>query len=34
MIRRLLLRLGLIRPSWDDLTLRERLLVASIKRFG
>jgi hypothetical protein len=32
MIRRLLIRLRIIKPRWDDLSLRERLLMANIRR--
>ncbi len=32
MIRRILLRLRLIRPAWEDLSLKERLLVSNIRR--
>lgn len=32
MIRRLLIRLRLIKPCWDDLSLADRLLVVNIRR--
>lgn len=32
MIRRLLIRWGWIKPRWDDLSLRERLLLVNIRK--
>lgn len=32
MIRRILIKLRLVRPRWDDLSLAERLLVVNIRK--
>jgi hypothetical protein len=31
MIRRFLIRVGLVRPRWDELPLRDRLLVSTLR---